>query len=793
MKFRISSKDLLIFAIFCILLLYLCAIGVLNFASIGNDGTFAGLNPFPAFGPKYLPVTLILFFIALIIIFTSVSSYIFDKEKGSGIGIKVGEKKEKGYSRWAKEKEIKEDRDVAMVRPEMVDSDVAGIPLINNGKEIWIDNGEYHNLVIGATGSGKSETIVKPLLNILAKKGESMIVTDPKGELYKSSAEYLKSRGYKIIVLNFREPQHGNAWNPLTLPYQYYKEGNSDKSTELLEDVALNILYDPNNKGEPFWEKSASDYFSGLTVGLFEDAKENEINLNSINYISTVGEEKFAASNFIKEYFTLKGESSNAYVFASATINAPADTKGGILAIFRQKIRLFASRENLSEMLSHSDFDMRNIGREKTAVFIIIHDEKTTYHSLATIFIKQCYESLIDVAQENGGKLPYRTNFILDEFANMPPLKDVTTMVTAARSRAIRFTFIIQNYAQLKQVYGNENAETIKGNCGNLIYLISTELAALEEISKMCGEVKSSEKDKTASTPLVTVTDLQKLQLFEAIIIRWRLSPFQTKLTPNFKMTWDHNFGLAEYPVREKEEIKLFELKDFVKEKKRQKMLNSLATTDGPKKDGELNVPLGNGLPMEPPKPFGGFGEGNKNFDLDAMMRDIDKKIAELDAEEARQKELLEKKKAPTKQVEVPSLKQEEKPMVNNFNIYNEFENKPLEEVRPKDEAPKQVDMLTNLPKPAEIKEGIDLETTLELPKVEVPINEEPPKAVEPPVITELPKVDSNLPKEEVKSSQVEEVKENKPKVNIDVDSVIVDDNVVSDDEFFDDFFGDDY
>src|SRR5699024_9516461 len=111
---------------------------------------------------------------------------------------------------------------------------------------------------------------------------------------------------------------------------------------------------------------------------------------------------------------------------------------------------------------SYSDFDMNSIGKEKTAVFIIIQDEKKTYHSLATIFVKQCYETLIDVAQSNGGKLPCRTNFLLDEFANMPPLKDVTTMITAARSRQIRFTMIIQNFAQLKQVYGADNAETIK-------------------------------------------------------------------------------------------------------------------------------------------------------------------------------------------------------------------------------------------------------------------------------------------------------------------------------------------
>ena len=324
--------------------------------------------------------------------------------------------------------------------------------------------------------------------------------------------------------------------DPMTLPYNLYKSGNQDKAIELIDDLAANILYDDNSKNQdPFWEKTSADYFAGLSLALFEDAKEEEINLNSISLMVNIGEEKLAGSTYIKEYFSDKDPSGAAYTNASGTLIAPSETKGSILSVFKQKIKLFASRENLSEMLSHSDFDIKDIGRQKTAVFIIVQDEKTTYHSLVTIFLKQTYETLIDVAQENGGKLQYRTNFILDEFANMPPLKDVTTMITASRSRRMRFNFIIQNFAQLYQVYGKENGETIKGNCGNIIYLISSELAALEEISKMCGEVKSKEKDKTASTPLVTVSDLQRLQQFETIILRLRTMPFKTKLTPNFR------------------------------------------------------------------------------------------------------------------------------------------------------------------------------------------------------------------------------------------------------------------
>ncbi|MGN1374160.1 MAG: VirD4-like conjugal transfer protein, CD1115 family [Bacilli bacterium] len=832
MKFRISSKDLIIFIVFSVFLLYLCAIGVMNFTTFGAEGKLWGLNPFPAFGPKFIGITLMLFVIAMIMIFSSVSSYIFEKEKGRP-GLDVRDKEEKGYARWAKDKEIKTDRDVEVVTTTDEKTNAAGVPLAIDMKknQIWVDNGEYHTLVIGSSGSGKSRCIVKPLVNLLAKKGESMIITDPKGELYTSAANRLKELGYNVIVLNFRDPSHGNAWNPLTLPYQYQKMGNKDKSTELLDDVALNILYDPNNKGEPFWEKSAADFFSGLALGLFQDAKEDEININSINVMSTVGEERLGASNYTKEYFTMKGEASSPYIFASNTINAPSDTKGGIMSTFRQKIRLFASRENLSEMLSHSDFSLLDIGKQKTAVFIVIHDEKTTYHALATIFIKQCYETLIDVAQENGGRLPIRTNFILDEFANMPPLKDVDSMVTAARSRGMRFTFIIQNFAQLNDVYGKEVAEVIRGNCGNTIYLISTELAALEEISKMCGEVKSKEKDKTASTPLVTVTDLQKLKFGEAILMRLRKSPFKTKLPMNDQVNWGYTIQEASFPIRPTKPVEIFDIKTFVKEKKKEKMMA----------EGNNN-PMGGGFnPMNPfgggmspfgdmASPFGGsmpnpFDAAPKssspfstNLDLDAMMRDIDRKIAELDAEEARAKEEEKKKQeASNTLVSTPTLEPKSETDTANKNIPTPDIDTVLKEI----EKPLANNVVEPEPQIKPIIEPV-APTPIKEPTIiqPEPVVQVQPKTVEvepKPRINQssfnfdLPSIDNyQLPKTEVKEptkieiptpkveEKHEEVKNNvlnsqdKPKINVDVDSVVFNNNVISDDEFFDDFFGDD-
>ena len=603
-KFRADGEDLLIFVIFAFFLLYVVAIMVVNVHTFATEGHLSGINPFPAFSSEYIGSTLILFFLAVLGLFASVSSMFFDREKGIGI---TTNKKDKGYSRWAKDKEIKEELKCVPITAK--NSKEAGVPLILNDKEMWVDNGEYHSLVIGATGSGKTQTVILPMVHSLAKAKESMIITDPKGEIYEKTSNMLRARGYQILLLNFRDPQNGNAWNPMSLPYQMYKSGNQDKAIELLDDLALNILYDDSNKNaDPFWEKTSADYFSGVALGLFEDAKEEEININSISLATTVGEEKFGSSTYIKEYFNGKDPNGAAYINASSTIMAPSETKGSILSVFKQKVKLFASRENLSEMLSHSDIDLESIGEKPTAVFIVIQDEKKTYHSLVTILLKQIYETLISVAQRHGGKLPIRTNFLLDEFANMPPLKDVTTMITAARSRLIRFTMIIQNFAQLDDVYGKEEAETIRGNCGNIIYLITTELKALEEISKMCGEEKSKKDDKTASTPLVTVSDLQRMKQFEVIILRMRKQPFRTKFTPYYKLNWGVKYGPAKYPTRKREEVHTFDIKEFVKNQKKKKLLEMMNANDGSDTSGGRNSSLPSGMPPFgfPPSPMGG-------------------------------------------------------------------------------------------------------------------------------------------------------------------------------------------
>lgn len=812
LKFRADPKDVIIFVIFAVFLLYLVAIAVVNLHTFSTEARLSGLNPLPAFAPNLLLPTICFYLLALVGTSMTVSSYFFEREKG--FGYTSEKKKETGYTRWAKDKEIQNDNHIEKVMLAEDDYKIGGTPLLLNKTEAWIDTDNTHSLIIGSTGSGKTECFLLPTLKILAKAGESIVVTDPKGEIYRKSAGLLKDKGYKIILLNFREPQKGNSWSPFSLPYRYFKEGDKDKATELIEDLAANVCKDQGSKADPFWQDAASDYFTGLTLGLFEDAEETQTNFNSLNLMETLGNERFNAGTYIQQYFRSKGELNPAYVAASTTINAPNDTRSSIISSFRQKIKIFSTRDSLSEMLSESDFAYEDIGKQKTAVFMIIHDEKKTYHALATIFVKQAYEALVNVAHNSpGGKLPVRTNFLLDEFSNMPALTDVDAMVSAARSRAIRFNFIIQNFSQLNKTYGADMAETIKGNCTNTYFLSTSELKALEEFSKLCGEAKPKKnKDKPDDPirPLVTVSDLQQLDKFQFVIKRLGCMPFKTKFAADFQIRkengWGANYDEAEYPEREPHEIKIFNVKEFVREKAKKDLMEKMAKGEDitnfktpPMPPSFGKGPMGMGGGFSPNPAFGNPGLGGIP-DMDEFIKSIDETIAKLEAEEKKEKERLAKlnkeKQQEEEKASIDSTKKTPK-IIETEKVEAKSQEKvlpskiaeTLDEIKtevPEKENKDTLDTKANKPNIFASEEDILSSKSLDNTKVDLFKElEKNNKKLEIPSKEEKPK-DIETNHEETLQEQIGE----KPKINVDVDSIIVEDNV-TDDQFFDDFFGD--
>ena len=417
---------------------------------------------------------------------------------------------------------------------------------------VFCDWSDSHSLVFGATGSKKSRLIVMPTVYLLGVAGESMIISDPKAEIYNKTADFLRKNDYEIITINVRDPNCGNAWNPFHIPYQFYKAGEFDKAYEYASDIAYNLALSDISTKDPFWDYSAGDLLSGLILLLFKYCILNHLDDDFVN-----------VNNLVRlriKLFDCNGDSRHLWeladqdtVIASAlngTRTAPDRTKDSILCTLDEKIRFLTLSTSLMGMLSNNEIDIAQIRFSKTAVFLISPDEKTTFHKIIALFIKQSYEYLIYtsyVNEDKEGKF-LRINYILDEFSALPTINDFPSMISAARSRSIRFLLVMQSLHQLESRY-QEEAQTILANCTNWFFLSSRELKLLETISDLCGT-----DDK--NVPLAPVYNLQRLNKDrgECLILRARLKPYLSQLLDIDD--YEISFGRVQLPNRKRYELK---------------------------------------------------------------------------------------------------------------------------------------------------------------------------------------------------------------------------------------------
>ena len=484
---------------------------------------------------------------------------------------------EYGSAMWAKNKELKK------FKVWNIGSNIksGGIIVTNKKNKFYYDDSSNHNLVIGSTGSGKTVSTIMPLIFNLADASESMIINDSKGELLRKSNDYLLKKEYKIKVINLRNPSNSNYWNPLYLPYKYYKENNIEKTVELINDFSYSLCQEVSAR-DPYWSESSSSVLSGLCLALIEDSKDkNEVHFNSIyNLLVEHGPKTLISKkNSLDDYFDNKKLGNLAKNYYATGGFAKGETRATIFSVLSSKLKIF-NDVGISLMTSNTDFELEDIGKEKTAVFLVIPDEKESRHILGSLFVDQAYQSLVKVAQEQTtGKLPFRVNFVLDEFANMPPIKSFSNKITVSRSRNIRFYLIIQDFDQLKEKY-KEQTGTIKSNCNNWIYLLTADNDTAKEISNRLGKYTITTSRMSTSTrlnkidlnvsndksligrDLLTPDELMKFNLGEGIFIQTRLNPIRSKFVQ-----------IDEYPIKiiekdfvinqEQHEIKLFDLNKF--------------------------------------------------------------------------------------------------------------------------------------------------------------------------------------------------------------------------------------
>ncbi len=355
-----------------------------------------------------------------------------------------------------------------------------------NVDEIYYVGDDMHSIVIGATGAGKSRTVVLQTIGVQAFAGENMIVSDPKGELFLYTKDFLNNLGYEVITIDFYEPQKSDKYNFLQNVIDFVNADNIPKAVESAWDLTATLVGE--SKGEPIWQNGESAIICGSILSIVYDNKKNPEYQNLTNvyaFISEMTKEKEGEQVPLDLYVEQLSENHPAkQIFAVANV-APNKTRGSFYTSALGTLKLFTN-PMIYNMTNETSFNKNEVNKRR-AIFIILPDEKKTYYPLASLFVANTYETLVGKARENGNRLPIRTNYNLDEFGNYAPIKDFDTKITVGRGYGIRFNLFLQAYDQLESVYSKEISGTVRGNCETIIYLKTINLDTAKELSEQLG------------------------------------------------------------------------------------------------------------------------------------------------------------------------------------------------------------------------------------------------------------------------------------------------------------------
>lgn len=397
-----------------------------------------------------------------------------------------------------------------------------------------------HALIIGATGSGKTQSFSLPVVEMLLRSGDrpSLVISDPKEEAYTATAAKLAARGYKIKKLDCCDYEHSDRFNPLTPIYRYYQayvhvtdevevvevdgvkynsfKGKIYTSQERLDraikaerdsllmlaeakidEIAGILCNTPDGKHDE-WSEGGKSVFKGILYGMLEDSIPNDRGLDLVtedtysfntlvNIFDSFGGDK---SNYDKGYFSNRDKlRSKAYSLAEKYILIPAEnTRSGYvstLATYISKIRDMAIRQvTAGNTIDFTDLDD---GKDPVAIFIVFKDETDSYDYFVSLFLTRLYTALIEMVRANGNR-PRRVPFyfLLDEFGNLPAFPNFDKVTSLGRGRNIWFWVILQSYSQLHEVYKSK-ANTIKDNLNMHIYLGTNDLETKKSFSEECG------------------------------------------------------------------------------------------------------------------------------------------------------------------------------------------------------------------------------------------------------------------------------------------------------------------
>lgn len=333
-------------------------------------------------------------------------------------------------------------------------------------------------MIVGGPGSYKTQSYV--MTNVVYETENSIVVTDPKSEVYENTAAIKEAQGYEVHVINFMNMRNSDRYNPLD-----YVRRDTEASI-----IANKIVESANRDGRrDIWFLSQRALLKALILYGVHEFEPKDRNMRGIvNFLQSYNTEQGedGLSELDREFLKLSFEHPARKAYELGFKKSKGETQDSIIVSLLSTISDYVDRE-VAEFTSFSDFHMKAVGRKKIALYVIIPVMDTTWEGLINLFFQQLFDQLYEFGGENHSKLPNPVTFILEEFVNLGKFENYETFLATCRGYGIGVSTIIQTITQLQHKYGDKRAESILGNCAVKICLNAANNSTAQYFSKLLG------------------------------------------------------------------------------------------------------------------------------------------------------------------------------------------------------------------------------------------------------------------------------------------------------------------
>lgn len=344
-------------------------------------------------------------------------------------------------------------------------------------------------LVIGGSGAAKTRSFVLP--NILTAN-TNYVITDPKSEVLLATGGYLKEQGYDVRVLNLVNLEQSDGYNP----FRYLRDEKD--VLKLVNNLIQSTTPKGSHESDPFWTKAETALLQAIILMLFQEAPEYEQNFSMVmrvlEYAEVREEDEGHVSPLDLLFESIERRKPDSVAVRQYKVFKLAAGKTAKSILVSTAVRLAPfNLPQIQALTNHDDMDLYTLGEKKVALYAVIPDNDNTLNFLVSLLYAQAFQALYYSADQiHHGPLPHHVRFVLDEFAAMP-LPGFTRELATMRSRSISASVIIQNMAQIKELY-KDSWETIPGNCDTILYLGGNESSTHKYVSEMLGKATINTK-----------------------------------------------------------------------------------------------------------------------------------------------------------------------------------------------------------------------------------------------------------------------------------------------------------